>query len=280
MGDKTYVIFNGNTIEKSSFLVPLSNRALQYGDSIFETIRVINGLPCFLSKHINRLKNGLSLLKIEVPITQIEDSVFQLIEKNNITKGAKIKITVFRNDGGKYTPKTNEGSYVISFEPSVNYYQLNNKGWKTDFFEEHRKYHTAFSSFKSSQSFVYISSGLYCKENELDHAIILNNHGRVCEGTSSNIFALKNNTLFTPPASEACIDGVMSKIVSIIAKKEDLEIIQQPIEKVFLLECDEIFFTNIGYGIRWVGALHGKRYINNVSKKLIDVLNKQIADKS
>ena len=275
-----HIIYNNKLVEESSFLVPISNRALLYGDSLFETVRIMNGRPCFLSMHLDRLKKGMDILKMKPNWHDLSSKVFSIIDKNKINKGATLKIVVYRNEGGKYTPESNKSSYFMHIEEAPNFYGLNSKGWKIDFFKDHLKPFNAFSSFKSSNCFNYILAAIWGKELKIDQAIILNQEGRISEGYNSNIFAVISNKLYTPPIEEGCINGVMRRIIILTAKKRGMVTIEQPMEKELLLESDEIFLSNVNFGIRWVGALHQKRYMNKTSKLLLNDINNEIKLKS
>ena len=254
----------------------IENRSFQYGDGTFETIKILHGIPFHLKSHILRLENGLKALKIEVNTKEIKDSIYKLIEALNLTSHGIIKLQVFRNQGGKYIPHSNKGSYIISIENQNNSYELNIQGWTTKIFHDTPVKKTAFSGFKSPGQHCYIQAGIYTKEQLIDHCILLDERGYLCEGLSSNLFLVKNGAMYTPKNNTGNIPGIMQSIITKIANKAGIEVYQANILPEDLISYDELFFTNVNTAIRWVLAYEGKRFVNTTSKKLLRVLNEQI----
>ena len=117
MSTQLYINFNGFLYKEDEKVFTINNRAFKYGDALFETIRIINGKPCFLEDHFMRLKKGMKVLKMhsgKISFNDLRDQIIRLIEKNHIKKGGRIRVTVFRSADGLYTPEGEEGkSYVI-----------------------------------------------------------------------------------------------------------------------------------------------------------------------
>ena len=121
-----------------------SNRASRYGDGVFETIRVINGTPLFISSHYKRLIAGIRALKITPPEFFSEEffnlKITELTKSNNITKGGKVRLSVFRSGTGAYLPEENTASFIIEAQTlSSDLYTLNKEGLIIDVFQELNK---------------------------------------------------------------------------------------------------------------------------------------------
>ncbi len=108
----------------------------------------------------------------------------------------------------------------------------------------------------------------------------MNTKGDVIESINSNIFAVKNGVLYTPPVAEGCVDGVMRKKIIEVAFKNRIAVYEINIAQSVLLSSDELFLTNVISGLSWVGAYKNKRYFNNTSKLLTEKLNEYIAIKN
>ena len=113
----SYCIYNGHLVSMYEPAISFSNRAFRYGDSLFESIRFTNGKIMFLADHVKRIKLSMTTLRMNVPAeftsANIEQLILHLIEQNDIKKEARIRLTVFRNEGGFYTPDTNDISFLI-----------------------------------------------------------------------------------------------------------------------------------------------------------------------
>ena len=122
MSASLYINFNSFLYEEDEKVFTVNNRAFKYGDALFETIRIINGEPCFLEDHFIRLKKGMKVLKMHadtISFNELEDQIIRLIEKNHIKKGGRVRLTVFRSSDGFYTPEGNASiTYDIPSSPS------------------------------------------------------------------------------------------------------------------------------------------------------------------
>lgn len=277
--------YNGKLLSADQPLLQVGNRGFRFGDSVFETIRVINGVPLFVNDHIARLQKGIGLLKMDINPTYHVDFFLQqlneLLKTNAITAGGRIRLTVFRNGDGFYTPKENSTSFIIEAYPLPdNEYTLNQKGFNIDIFNELKKQQNPLSTIKSGNSLMYVMAGVHKTKHQLDDCVVMNTKGDVIESINSNIFAVKNGVLYTPPVSEGCVDGVMRKKIIEVAFKNRIAVYEINIAQSVLLSSDELFLTNVISGLSWVGAYKNKRYFNNTSKLLTEKLNEYIAVKN
>ena len=275
----SFILYNGNYHLKDEFGLSFKNRAFCYGDGLFETMHANGTEIQFFEDHMIRLKYGMKILKMEIPTIIeseiIEKEIIKLLHKNKLYQGVRIRLSVFRNDGGKYTPADNNISYLAETEYIENdHYELNQKGFIIDIFNDIKKPVNQFSNLKTSNSLLYVMAGLYSKEKKLNDCILLNEKGNIIEGISSNIFLIDGSTISTPTLKDGPVAGIMRKQILKIADSVGFKINHESsltIEN--LLNADEAFFTNSISGIRWILAYKEKRYYNHNAKKLIDKLN-------
>jgi len=276
-----YINHNGIFMEADKPALKVSNRSFRYGDALFETIRIANKKPLFLKEHYQRLQKGVQVLKMQLNPNFneafLEKIIAELFEKNGIAADARCRLTIYRNDGGMYAPEENNCSFILEIYPlEEQNYQLNAKGYAIDLFNDFKKPQNALSSIKSANSIVYVMAGIHKKQHQLDECILLNDKSHIIETISSNIFAVKNGVLYTPPVSDGCVDGVMRKKIIEIAQTNKIAVYEISIMQNVLLGADELFLTNTIQGIRWVVAYKQKRYFNNTAKKLTEKLNELI----
>jgi branched-subunit amino acid aminotransferase/4-amino-4-deoxychorismate lyase len=280
----SFVNYNGNQVDAASPLLKADNRGFRFGDSVFETIRIFNGGPLFLSDHIARLNLGMQALKMEsdsgLNTDFFEKQITGLIVANGIGKGGRIRLTLFRNGGSNYTPEVNSVSYLIEVLPiAENEYELNGKGFNIDIYNEIKKQQNALSPVKTGNSILYVMAGVFKTAKGLDDCVLMNTKGDVIESINSNIFAVKNGVLYTPPVAEGCVDGILRKKIIEVAFKNRIAVYEINLAQSVLLSADELFLTNVISGLRWVGAYKNKRYFNTTSKLLTDRLNEYISAK-
>ncbi|RPH31271.1 MAG: 4-amino-4-deoxychorismate lyase [Bacteroidales bacterium] len=280
MTSKRYIWINGDMISSDTPALVVGNRSFLYGDGLFETIHAYGTQGRNLNLHLSRLKRGMEILNIDLPPfldeNMLSKEITRLLNKNRIFESARVRLTVYRNQGGKYIPENNVAGIIIEVEPlELNMYQLNSKGYTIELYHEIRKPVNSLSSIKSCNSLHYILAGIFLKNNGVNDCLLINEHDRIAEAISSNVFIVKDDNIYTPAISEGCIPGVMREVIIKVAPKLGLKVNNQvaiPVQK--LLDCDEVFLTNAITGIRWVGAFRQQRYFNKISKLLTDEINR------
>lgn len=274
-----FIVLNEKFYLESEAVILHHNRAFRYGDALFETIRCLGTQPCFMEVHFERLVKGMKVLKMEVPNNfhqTISTTVKKLLNKNRIFKGARIRLTVFRDDGGLYTPENNNISWLMESDSLENEkFSLEAKGLAVDIYDDIHKPINSLSNIKTTSALIYVLAGIYRKENKLDESLILNQYGRVAESLSSNIFIVKEKTIITPPLSEGCIEGTMRRTIIDLAPGSGYDIVEKGVLEKNLVEAEEVFLTNAIQGIKWVLAYKDRRYFNFASRKLIAALNER-----
>lgn len=274
MSESAFICLNGEFISSQEPSLYTQNRAFRYGDGVFESMRAIGTTIPFLRQHLERLRKGVAFMEMELPEsfnnTFIEKQITHLLNANKHFGGARIRFGVFRKEGGNFKPTTNKTEYYIESTPtSTNNFQLNTKGQVIDIFSEFTKPVVEFNFMKSINSHLYIKAALYAQSKNLDDSLILNEHKRIIEATSSNIFIYSNNYLITPSLSEGCLPGIMREIIIQLALKEKITIQNDVFLNIKdLTDADEIFLTNAVSGIKWVVAFKNRRYFSKVAKRL------------
>jgi len=280
MTQRKYIWIDGEMVSNDNPTIYVSNRSFLYGDGLFETIHAFGTQGRNLNLHISRLKRGMEILEIDIPAyldeTMLSKEITRLLNKNRFFNSSRIRVTVFRNSSGRYVAESNNASIIIEAEPlETKMYQLNSKGLIIEVFDNLKKPINPLSSIKSCNSLFYVLAGNYLKKSNVNDCLLINEHNRIAEAISSNVFIVKDENLYTPAVSEGCIPGIMREVVIKVAPKLGLKVNNQvaiPQQKLF--DCDEVFLTNTITGIRWVGAFRQQRYFSNVSKLLTDAINR------
>jgi len=106
--------------------------------------------------------------------------------------------------------------------------------------------------------------------------LLINENGTICEAISSNVFVVKNGTLFTAPLTEGCVAGIMRKQIMHMATENKILTFESPLTMYTLLNGDEVFLTNSIQGLQWVGQYKDRFYTNKLSQffheKLLDLI--------
>lgn len=271
---------NGTILENSKTIIALGNRALNYGDAVFETLRFSGGKIYFWEDHYFRLMASMRILRMEIPMNFtmefLEEEILRTINSSEKKCAAvRVKIIVWRKTGGKYTPTTNEVDYAISFEKLEEpFYTLAETDCEIELFKDHFINSGLLSTLKTTNRIVNILGSIYAKENNYDNCLLLNENKQVVEALNGNIFLISGNIVKTPPLSEGCLNGIMRKqLIAIIKLLPDFSLEETSISPFELQKADEIFITNTIQGIVSVTKYRKKEFVNSTAKILLPKLN-------
>ncbi len=270
--------FNGQLSPNDELIFKAGNRAFNYGDQLFETIRYSRGKLLFWEDHYFRMMGGACILRMDIPIHLnidfFESEILKTIYASVLTiHSARVRLSIFRKDGGRYLPLDRSLNYLIEVE------KLDYKNWKfpiqgskIDVFHDHKKPSGALSNVKGVRSIVSVLSAIYAQENNLNEAIILNSDSFLCETTSSNIFAVLENVIYTPPLSSGCVEGIIRKILIDNAEDWGFTMEEKEMKTFQLVKAQEVFLTNSIIGIQWVSIYKNKTYSKEISSQLFKKL--------
>ena len=275
---KQFINFNGDILPAEQQVLTIANRGFRYGDGLFESMRLMKGELKFADLHADRIRKGMKLLKLDfwshLDALFIRERVEELIRRNKTGPDARIRLTVFRNADGLYSPSNNKMAYALETQKlDESSYKINEKGLIIDVYDEVAKPLNILSNLKTCNSLIYVLAGIFKNQNEVDEILILNQNGFLCESMSSNVFVVYDRKLYTPALNEGCIAGVMRQVVIRLAKENGIELVEAQINPDILNEADEVFLTNAVSGIQWVMGYNDKRYFNEVSRFLKGKLN-------
>lgn len=273
-----WLILNGNLHEEISTDFFRKNRAFRLGDGFFETVRVINGSVHLWPAHYARIKGCAKALKLEIPAIFsekfLEEAIGNLLEKNDITGGGRLRFTFFREGEGTYRPMSNRIGFLLEAERlPQRIFQLNDKGISIDIFSDLRKEFGMFSPFKMLGNPVYVQASIWAQNHNLEDAFICNPKGNIIEATASNIFIVKNGRIYTPAESDGCVGGVMRMAAINSAVRLGIPIYESELSMNDITFADEVFLTNAIQGITWVGSFRAKRYYHKLSDLLLNEIN-------
>ena len=262
--------FNGELLFKENIKLTTDNRGFKYGDGIFETIKVVHEKVIFWEDHYFRLMASMRMLRMKIPM----EFTLEFLEKEILKtvavleKGAsfRVRLNVFRKDGGLYTPKTNAINYLI--EASESNYKTK-ETYEIDVFKDFYNYSGLLSTIKTNNRMLNTLASIYANENDLDNCILVNERKGVVEVANANIFIVKNNIVKTPALTEGCIKGVVrSKVIDILIKNKDFTIEETVISPFEIQKADEVFITNAIMGIQPVTKYKKKSFNTDLAGKL------------
>lgn len=260
-----------------------NNRAFKYGDAVFETIKVLEGKILYWEDHYFRLMASMRIIRMDIPMEFtmefLEAEILKTLEQNGLSNTvARVRMTIYREAGGLYTPENTNVAYLIDVKPlAQRNYVLNDGACEVDLFKDHYITPQLLSTLKTNNRVLNVIAGIFTKENELDNCLLLNSNKHVVEAINGNLFLVKGNVIKTPPLSDGCIKGVFRKqLIDLLGGIEEYQIEETSISPFELQKADELFITNVIQGIVSITKYRKKTYNNSVAKDLIKRLNAKV----
>ena len=180
------------------------DRGIKYGMGLFETIKVIDGKPQFLRRHLDRLIHGVDFVGIQAPglYEHLLDEIASLPIQGNNT----ISLTVADAPNGynilvsselrTHNPYRENGLKVTASVPAL------------------RDAYNPLNQFKTCNYLLNYLTRNRAREKGFDEVLFLNQFGGVTEGTFTNFFFIKGDTVLTPPPSEGLLPGIFREVLT------------------------------------------------------------------
>lgn len=274
----SYVFHQGQFLSDTDTRITKDNRAFRFADGFFESMRIVNGKALFLENHFARIKDTAAALKIkpaeDFSLELLRSQVQELLTRNGIDQGGRMRITFYRKSTGFYLPKQDELTYFIEAEALPdNEFVMNPTGRMVDIFMDFKKEINKLSVFKTLNCQLYVQAAIHARDKGLDEALIQNNKLSIIESNSSNLFIVSNGVLYTPTLEDGPVAGTMRMNIINLSLENKIKVYECTLNPHNLLAADEMFLTNAVRGIEWVAGYRTKRYFNDMSKRLVTILN-------
>lgn len=257
--DDLLAYLNGQYLPRSQACIPVTDRGLLFGDSVYEVVPAYGAIPFRVEHHLKRLDRSLGSIGLQNPLGHDDwREIFRRLTEQLPGRDQSIYLQVTR---GAY-PKRH---HVIPAEVSPNVIgfvsamparneQKAQRGAKVITLEDIR-WHRC--DIKATTLLANVLARAQATERGLDEAILVRD-GAVMEGTASNLFIVSNGLLITPPDSEELLPGVTRDLVIELAREDGLPFAQAAISIADLESADEIWITSSTREVGAVVELNGK----------------------
>jgi branched-chain amino acid aminotransferase len=273
MSATDFLFLDGHLIRQDKANLSVNNRSFRYGDGCFETIRVVNGQIKLAPLHFERLFSSIDALKFNKPSYMnaewLEKNILEVVHKNGHQKLARVRVMIYRGDGGLYDPENHFPHHLIqSFKLGEATQELNQNGLTLGIYKAAKKSSDQFSMIKSNNYLPYVMAALWAKENNLNDAILLNHDNNVADTTIANLFMIKDGIIKTPAITEGPVAGVMRRHLIKTLRAQGYDVQETAVSVADVLEASEVFLTSAIHGIKWVKQIDNSQYNNSLTTVL------------
>lgn len=266
------IMSQGKFAHKDNLKFPYEERGLQFGDGVYEVIRIYLGRPYLLEEHVARLFRSLDAVRIRIKQTEEEMIALlnNLIKKNEMKQDGYIYLQVTRGSAPRkhlfpenttpnlYAYLVNQERNLDGIEHGVKTISLRDERWKNCYIKSLNLLPNVLAKQTAHEKGCYEA--------------ILHDDNVVTECSSANVFLVKDEKIYTHPATNRILNGCVRMAVKRFAKELNIPFIEQPFTVDDMFEADEMFLTSSLSEVLPIVEVDGKRIAagkpGNISRQL------------
>ena len=264
------VNINGEIYPNDDAFISIFNTSLISGDLIFENLIVSSNKVLFYEEHYFNLLSSMRILKIKIPMSFtpefLEEQLLSLYIKSGfVNEKILMRILICNNVASNINPKS--VNYFIYDAHKIDYSINNFEKYTLDVFKDYFKNTGLLSNLTTNNQLIQRIGLRYCEENDFNDCVILNNSKIISETLNGNIFMIMNDKVLTPSLKDGSNNNVIrSKIIELVNNDiEGYEIIEQPLSVFDIQKSDELFISNINFGIQPVSKFRKKVFTDKIT---------------
>jgi D-alanine transaminase len=239
-----YVILNGQILERNEAKVDIEDRGYQFGDGIYEVIRVYNGKFFTGDEHLTRLFESAEKIGMTLPYTQeeLKNLLASLVKRNNIYDGM-IYLQFSRGVAARqhhYPAKDVEPAFTAYTKELQRPEDKLENGVHAKLVEDVRWLRCDIKSLN-------LLGNIMAKQEASEAGCfeaILHRGETVTEGSSSNMFIVKDGLIKTHPATNLILNGITRRVILEICSEQNIPVQEEEFTVEELLSADEIFLAS------------------------------------
>jgi branched-chain amino acid aminotransferase len=244
---------DGTLVDWDKAQVHVLTHALHYGSGVFEGIRcyeTADGPAVFrLTEHMQRFERSARMLFMELPYTvdAMVEAVKETVRVNKL-QSCYVRPLAFRGYGVMgLDPIPAPVQVIIAAWPWETYMgeealvrgvDVGVSSWRQ------RSINSMPPAIKATGNYLNSSlARIEANRHGYNEAILLNEDGKVCEGTGENLFIVRDGVISTPPVSDGLLEGITRDSIMVIADNLDYPVLEESLVRTDLYTCDEMFMT-------------------------------------
>ena len=240
---------DGAVVDVATASVSAFDHGLTVGDGVFETLRVYDGTPFALRRHLERLATSAAGLGLQVPDRAVVTGAIHDVVAAAGLADARLRVTLTGGPAPLGSGRGSAGSTLVvavaALEPFPPTADVVVVPWP-------RNERGALSGLKTTSYAENVVALARAAAAGAGEAIFGNTVGRLCEGTGTNVFVGVGGRLLTPPLSSGCLAGVTRAVVLEVVEVEEVDL---PLGA--LAEADEAFLTSTTREVQPIGLVDG-----------------------
>jgi D-alanine transaminase len=274
------VFLNGQLVDRGEAKVDIEDRGYQFGDGIYEVIRIYNGEPFTMKEHMDRLYESASKIQIDIPFSKQEftEKLIELAILNKVNDGIiYLQITRGTSVRQHHFPAPEvKGNIVAYTKEMARPVSKMEEGVTAKLVEDVRWLRCDIKSLN-------LLGNLLAKQEAVAEGhfeAILHRGETVTEGSSSNVFIVKDEVIYTHPATNLILNGITRRVIQKVCQENNITFIEEAFSVAQLQAADEVFMASTTSEVMPIikvdDKVYGEGKIGPVTKKLQSLFQMQM----
>ncbi|MFD2681647.1 D-amino-acid transaminase [Bacillus seohaeanensis] len=274
------VFLNGQLVDRGEAKVDIEDRGYQFGDGIYEVIRIYNGEPFTMKEHMDRLYESANKIQIDIPFSKQEftEKLIELAILNKVNDGI-IYLQITRGTSARqhhFPAPEVKGNIVAYTKEMARPVSKMDEGVTAKLVEDVRWLRCDIKSLN-------LLGNLLAKQEaaaEGHFEAILHRGETVTEGSSSNVFIVKDKVIYTHPPTNLILNGITRKVIQKVCQENNITFIEEAFSIAQLQAADEVFMASTTSEVMPIikvdDKVYGEGKIGPVTKKLQSLFQMQM----
>lgn len=240
------VFLNDKLIDIDKACISVTDSGLLYGAGLFETMRSYNGVVFALADHLDRLFRSAESLSVNLPYDRkyLTDAVYRVLQANELTD-ARLRLTLTTGPMSEPDQQRKCTLFITATKLQPYPAEYYNKGVLVVLCPFRQNTNEPTCGHKTTSYFPRMIALSHAHQQKAAEALWFTTDNRLAEGCVSNVFLVKESTLFTPGVETPVLPGVVRKTVCHLALKNSVRLVEKDLDIEDVLAADEIFLTNV-----------------------------------
>ena len=273
------VFLNGEYVPHEEAKIPVEDRGFLFSDALYEVVRIYNGVPFTLDRHVKRMEQGAQAVRLDYPysLEDFEAIISELVKVNDMPESsAYIQVTRGAAPRQHLFPKDASPTVLVMLNPVSPKSREERLAGTTCITLPDYRY--AFCAVKGTGLLPNILACQKANDAGAFEAILVRD-GLVTEGTNTNVYMVKEGAVRTYPLVNI-LPGITRSVLKDIAGEDDISFLEEAFGVDQLYEADEVFVTGSVMEIMPITAVDGRQIGDGtagpVTQKLIDLYARRV----
>lgn len=254
------ICLNGTFLPREEAAIPINDGGFLFGDTLFETLKARGDKIFLLRQHLDRLQQSAELLDFPCDRPKIEHSLQQIAAALK-APASRIRLTLSRGDfSGLAWPPSSQGRFLITATDFIELTDDERLAGAACSIAPNQRVNPVnhLPQMKRGNYVDCLYAANHARQSGTREALFIDQQQHVLEGATSNLFAIIDDRLVTPPPGSLILNGILRRQVIKTAAELGILVVERDLPFMELMQAEEIFLTNSLFDILPVSGIDGQ----------------------